>query len=305
MEERSVIIVGGGPAGLMASIYAARAGLSPLLIERGALGGKVRFTERLENFPGFSQGVEGQKLITEMESQARRFGVQFVSADIVMVQTADGCLEVLGNGLGIRAETLIVATGTGPRPLGVPGEDRLRGKGVSYCALSDASLFCHREVAVVGGGDSAVKEALFLSRYADRVYIIHRRDALRAAQVLQREAMNNPKITFVWDSVVTEVLGKDWVEGVKVRNLKTAAEDFLEVSGLVVFIGNQPNSGLVGQLVELDPHGFIVTNEEMRTSHPHIWAAGDVRRKRLRDAVTAVADGALAATVAHGFVRRR
>ncbi|RDV84230.1 NAD(P)/FAD-dependent oxidoreductase [Ammonifex thiophilus] len=305
MEERSIVIVGGGPAGLTAGIYAARVGLRPLLIERGALGGKVRFTERLENFPGFSMGVEGHRLIAEMEGQARRFGVEFTTADIFEVKPIDEHLEVVGNGLRIRAEAVIVATGTGPRPLGVPGEERLRGKGVSYCALSDASLFRHREVAVVGGGDSAVKEALFLARYADRVYVIHRRDTLRAAQVLQEAAMAEPKITFVWDSVVTEVLGSDWVEGVKVKNLKTGEEDCLEVSGLVVFIGNQPNSGLVGQIVELDPHGFILTNEEMRTSHPRILAAGDVRRKRLRDAVTAVADGALAATVAHGIIRHR
>lgn len=305
MEERSIVIVGGGPAGLMAGIYAARVGLRPLLIERGVLGGKVRFTERLENFPGFSAGVEGHKLIAEMEGQARRFGVEFTTADIIEVKPVDEHLEVIGNGLRIQTEAVIVATGTGPRPLGVPGEERLRGKGVSYCALSDASLFRHREVAVVGGGDSAVKEALFLARTASRVYVIHRRDTLRAAQVLQEAAMAEPKITFVWDSVVTEVLGSDWVEGVKVKNLKTGEEDCLEVSGLVVFIGNQPNSGLVGQVVELDPHGFIVTNEEMRTSHPCILAAGDVRRKRLRDAVTAVADGALAATVAHGIIRHR
>lgn len=305
MAAYDVTIVGAGPAGLTAGIYAARSGLRTLLLERGVPGGKVQITERIENYPGFSAGIDGPALVAEMRAQAERFGVEVRRATVTGLHLDGGGFRLDAGGKDITARTVIIATGTGPRPLGVPGEARLEGRGVSYCAVCDADAFRGRDIAVVGGGDSAIKEALFLARYARSVRVIHRRNELRATRILQEQAFATPNLTFVWQAVVAEVTGGDWVDGVVVRNVVSGGLERLPVEGLVVFAGNRPHSRLAENLADLDHLGFIITDEEMATRTPGLFAAGDVRRKSLRDIVTAVADGALAAQSAQKHIIRQ
>ncbi|MDI6709074.1 MAG: FAD-dependent oxidoreductase [Thermoanaerobacterales bacterium] len=305
MENYDVTIVGAGPAGLTAGIYASRSGLRTLLLERAVPGGKVQITERIENYPGFAAGIDGPALISQIKAQAERFGVDIRRANVTGLQPDGGGFRLKAGGEDIAARTVVIATGTGPRPLGVPGEARLEGRGVSYCAVCDADIFRGRDIAVVGGGDSAIKEALYLARYARSVRVIHRRGELRAARVLQERAFATPNLSFVWQTVVAEVTGSDWVDGVVVRNVASGDLDRLPVEGLVVFAGNRPHSRLVENLVDLDHLGFIITDEDMGTRTPGLFAAGDVRRKSLRDIVTAVADGALAALNAQRHIMRQ
>lgn len=308
MDGYDVVIIGAGPAGLASGIYASRAGLRTLLLERAVPGGKVRITERIENYPGFAVGIDGPALIAEMKKQAERFGVTIrrsTVSDLMVDEENRFRLITKKQDENCVAQAVIAATGTGPRPLGVPGESRLEGYGVSYCAVCDAEVFQDRDIAVVGGGDSAIKEAMYLARYARSVQVIHRRNELRATRVLQEQAFATPNLSFVWESVVAEVTGEDWVDGLILQNVKTSDNTRLPVTGLVVFAGNRPHSRLVEKLVDLDHLGFVITDEEMATRTPGLFAAGDVRHKPLRDIVTAVADGALAALKAGKYVLRQ
>lgn len=300
--ERELVIVGGGPAGLAAALYAARAGLDTVLYEEGMPGGKAATTERIENYPGFPDGIGGLELMMNMQAQARRFGARMVNAGVGAIEPGDGHFTLQTGEGRVTARAVILATGVTPRPLNVKGEAEFTGRGISFCATCDGPLFRDRVVAVVGGGDAAVEEALFLSRFARKVYLIHRRDALRATKVLQDRAFAEPKIEFLWHSVVQEVLGGQTVEAVLLRDVRSGETRAVAVDGVFVYIGMEPNSRLVRGLVALDEQGYVITDEEMRTSRPGIFAAGDVRRKTLRQVVTAVADGAIAAVTAGHYL---
>jgi thioredoxin reductase (NADPH) len=302
-EDYDLIILGGGPAGLTAGIYAARARLNTLLVEKGVPGGQAAVTSHIENYPGFPEGVEGPELGRRMQDQAIHFGLNVMAASIAQV-TLEGETKVVHTGHGVfRARALIVACGAQSVPLGVKGELELRGRGVSYCATCDGAFFRDATVAVVGGGDSAIEEAIYLTRFAKEVIIIHRRNALRATRILQDRALANPRIRVEWDSVVEEVVGQNVVQSLVVRNVKTGARSDLAVDGVFVYVGQRPNIEFLGDSLKLDARGYIITNEEMETSAPGIFAAGDVRAKSLRQVITACADGALAAVNADRYLQ--
>jgi len=302
-ERYDLIIIGGGPAGLTAGLYAARARLKALLIERGIPGGQAAVTSHIENYPGFPEGIDGPELGQRMKEQAVHFGLEFLTAEVGSVTLEDN-LKVVHTDQGtLKARALIIATGTQNATLGVPGERELKGRGVSYCATCDGAFFRDKTVAVVGGGDSAIDEALFLTRFVKEAIIIHRRDALRATKILQDRAFANPKIRFQWNSVVEEILGQSTVQGVIVRNVKTGQKATLPVDGIFIYIGLKPNTAFLGDLLRLDERGYIITNEEMETNIPGIFAAGDVRAKSLRQVITACADGAIAAVNADRYLQ--
>lgn len=303
-----VVIVGAGPAGLAAALYAGRARLAAIVVERAAAGGQAGTTHLIENYPGFPEGIPGPDLVQRMEEQARKFGASFLSARATEVSraigTGGGFLVRTTEG-DLRSEAVIVATGTEPVRLGVPGEDRLRGSGVSYCATCDGPFFRDKRVLVVGGGDSALVEALFLARFASRVTVVHRRDALRATRVLQEDALANGKIGFELNAVVDEIVGDRTVEGAILRDTRTGAQKRLDADGVFVAIGSRPDAAFVADLVERDPDGYVVTDDRMRTRTSGLFAAGDVRAKSLRQVVTAVGDGAIAAVEAERHVSER
>ena len=302
MAKYEVIIIGGGPAGLTAGLYTSRAGLKSLLVERGVFGGQIVNAALVENYPGFPQGISGLELGSLMHQQATKYGLEIVTAEVTgiaqgqpySVSTTEGSFE---------AAAIIIAAGSEYRKLGVLGEERLSGHGVSYCATCDGFLFRDREVAVVGGGDTAITDALELTRHAKKVYVIHRRDQLRAGQVLQQRAFAEPKLEFIWSTVVEEVLGDKILEGLKLRNVKTGQQSILEVAGVFVAVGLMPNSQLFFNIVDLDDAGYIITDEMMATSAPGIFAAGDIRRNSARQIASAVGDGVTAAMSAFKYVQ--
>lgn len=297
-----VIILGAGPAGLSAGLYAGRSRLSTLLIEKGQDGGQIAITDEIENYPGqMVEGESGPSLIERMTKQAEKFGVERVS-DTIKEVSLEGDVKVLKSEKAeYQARHVIIATGAHARPIGCKGEREYLGKGVSYCATCDANFFEDFEVYVVGGGDSAVEEALYLTKFARKVTIIHRRDELRAAKSIQEKAFANPKVEFFWDSVVEELYGEDILQGMTVKNLKTGevrkvdADEEDGMFGLFGFIGTVPNSEVFKGIVDMDERGYIKTDEDMHTNIPGVYAAGDVRIKSLRQVVTAAADGAIAA----------
>ncbi|MDD4238720.1 MAG: thioredoxin-disulfide reductase [Desulfotomaculaceae bacterium] len=302
MEMKDIVIIGGGPAGLAAGLYAARAALDTVLIEQGTLGGQAAGTERIENYPGFEEGIGGPELTRRMDVQARRFGLNVVNTNVQkLLRRENGFAVRFGEG-EIITRAVILASGTQPGQLGVKGEAELHGLGVSFCATCDGAFFKGRTVAVVGGGDAAVEEAMFLTRFAEKVYVIHRRGELRATKILQERAKRNPRIEFIWHSVVSEILGAYFVEGLRVKNVQSGAEEEIKVDGVFLYVGTRPNAELVGGLVKLDAQGYVITDEKMATSCPGLFAAGDVRRKILRQVVTAVADGATAAVAAEKYL---
>ncbi len=292
-----VLIIGGGPAGLAAAIYAGRAQLNGVLVEKLSPGGQVLVTDFVENYPGFPEGLTGFELVEKLSQHAQKFGIEIKNAQAGKIKKEKEGFSVsfLDTNEEIKTRTVIIATGARHRKLGIPGEEEFTGKGVSYCATCDGPFFRDQEVAVVGGGDSAVQEAIFLTKFVKKVYLIHRRDELRAVKILQERAFSNPKIEFIWNSVVEEILGKDQVESVKIKNKNTGEVNELKVQGVFIFIGIVPNTSLVSSLVDLDERGFIKTDEWMRTSLKGIYAAGDCRSKPLLQIVTAVAEGATAA----------
>lgn len=296
------VIIGGGPAGLTAALYTARAGLSTALIERGATGGQMATTDQVENYPGFPEGISGAELAMKMEEQARRFGTEFVISEVDRIDL-DGLVKYVRTGdEAVKARTIILATGANPRKLLVPGEDRLRGRGVSYCATCDGAFFRGQDLVVVGGGDAAVEEAIFLTRYATKVTIVHRRDRFRAAKAIQNKALANPKISAVWDTVVEEIVGERAVEKVMTRHVKTGRIGAIPCRGIFVFTGLTPATDFLPLNVKRDSNGYVVTDHRLQTSVPGVFAAGDIRSKDLRQVSTAVGDGALAAMMAEKYL---
>ena len=301
---RKVIIVGSGPAGYTAAIYAARADLSPLVYTGTTYGGQLMVTSEVENFPGFRDPVLGPKLMEEMRTQAERLGATLVQDDVTSVDFKKYPFEVRTAGETQRARSVIVATGANPRRLNLTSEMRLMGHGVSNCAVCDGFFFKGKKLAVVGGGDTAMEEATFLTKFASSVTVIHRRNELRASMAMQREALSNPKISFIWDSVVTEVLGNSRVEGVVLENVKTHERSQVQLDGLFVAIGYDPNTQMFREQLELDGRGYVVVRNETETSVPGVFAAGDVKDFKYRQAVTAAADGCKAALDADDFLKQ-
>ena len=296
-EVRDVIIIGSGPAGYTAALYAARGKLNPLLFEGSVTsGGALMNTTEVENFPGFADGVLGPELMDNIRKQAERFGAELVPEDVTEVDlTATPKVVKVGEDTYL-ARTVIIATGSRYRELGAPGEKRLSGHGVSWCATCDGFFFRESEIAVIGGGDSALEEATFLTRFAKSVTIVHRRDSLRASKIMQDRATSNPKIKFAWDSVVEEVLGEDRVSGLRLRNVKTGAESILPVTGLFVAIGHDPRSELFTGQLPVDAEGYLlVDHPSSRTAIDGVFAAGDVVDHIYRQAVTAAGTGCAAA----------
>jgi thioredoxin reductase (NADPH) len=304
-EIENVVIIGSGPAGWSAAIYTGRADLRPLLITGNELGGQIALTTEVENFPGFEQ-IQGPELVENMQRQAERFGTE-VLIDYVTELDVNGppfTVTTAGGHL-FRTNAVIVATGASPRRLNVPGEERLTGRGVSYCATCDGFFFRGKEVVVVGGGDSALQEALFLTKFASRVRIIHRRDSLRAGATLQRRGRENPKIEFIWNSVVTAINGEQKVEGITLKNVLTGAETALPVDGVFVYVGHLPNNQLVAGKLAMDDQGYLITDKLMRTSVPGIFAAGEIQDHRFKQAATSAGQGVAAAMEVEKYLAER
>jgi len=294
----NLVIIGGGPAGLTAGLYAGRAMLEPILLERLSPGGQVLTTNWVENYPGFPGGVGGFDLMDRMKSQAEEFGLKIISTEVKSIVKESGYFSLQTDSQEFKAKAVILAMGASPKKLHIPGEELLTGKGVSYCATCDGFFYRDQEVAVIGGGDTAIEEALFLTRFCSKVHVIHRRDRLRAIRVLQERAFKEPKIEFIWNTIPLKILGNDQVQGLLLRDLKSQREQELKVQGVFVFIGYAPNIAMVKDLVELDQMGFVITDADMRTSQEGMFAAGDIRAKSLRQISTAVGDGAIAANSA-------
>ncbi len=300
-----VVIIGGGPAGLTAGIYAARSGLKTIILEEKVFGGQIVFSADLENYPGFPEGISGMEIIDKFLEQAKKFEVEISYDGVEKIENDISCKRViLTNKSCITAKTVILATGASADRLGCPGEAKFLGKGVSYCATCDGAFFKGKTVAVVGGGDSALEEALYLANLVKKIYLIHRRDQFRAVKILQDRVKKNNKIEIVFDSVVKEILGDKFVKGVLVENVKTKQQSRLDIDGIFIYIGLTPNSKFVSDLIQTDEYGYIITNEEMETNIPGIFAAGDVRKKSLRQVITACADGAIAASNAQKYIEK-
>lgn len=303
-----LIIIGSGPAGLSAGLYAGRARLDTLIIEKGEAGGQIVTTAEVDNYPGgIVEGETGQTLTERMVEQAKRFDAKKVSDTVLETDLRSDIKKIVGENETYYAKTIIIATGAAPNKLHCPGEDAFLGRGVSYCATCDGSFFTDLEVFVVGGGDTAVEEAVFLTRFARKVTLIHRRDSLRAAKVIQDRAFQNEKISFIWDSAVKSVEGEGLLSTILVENLKTheiteyKADENDGVMGLFVFVGNRPVTELFATQINLED-GYIITDEDMRTNLPGVFAAGDVRKKSLRQVITSAADGAIAAVQAEKYI---
>ncbi len=299
-----VAIVGGGPAGLTAAMYAGRAGLDTVVFERGEVGGQVALTDWVENYPGFPEGIEGPALMERMKEQALKFGAEIILDEIEGLRRAEDGKTLVLTGVDdeYRARTVIVATGSDPRRLGVPGEDTYYGRGVSYCAVCDGHFFKGKRVAVVGGGNSAKTEALYLANLAETVYLIHRRDRFRGERILDERVHARENIDLVLNTVVDEILGDQMVTGVRVRHVKTNETRVIPLEGVFIYIGLIPNSEFLRGFVDLDEQGHVITNEHMETNQPGVYAAGDIRSGSLRQITTSVGDGAIAATRAGEYI---
>ena len=301
-KNYDVIIIGGGPAGLSAGIYASRGGLRTLLIEKGMFGGLIANADLVENYPGFPEGLSGFEIGERMSQQAAKFGLETLAAEVTGVDLLKD-IKTVSTGEGeFSARAVIIAAGAERKRLGVPGEDAFLNRGVSYCATCDGALFKDRVVAIVGGGDSAVEEALFLTRFASKVIIIHRRNQLRASKTAQERAISHKKIELMWDTVVEEIRGDKMVSGMIVRNVKTGVKSTLAVQGVFVYVGQSPNTSYLKGQIPLDDEGNIITDDRMETKMKGVFAAGDIRRNSSRQVITAAGDGATAAISAERFL---
>ena len=305
MTDYDIVIIGSGPAGLTAAIYAGRAMVKTLVIGGRISGGQLMLTTGVENFPGFSNGIQGPNLMEEMRKQAERFGAEIIDEDVDSVDFKRKPLQVTAGGHTYASSAVIIATGSSAKWLGLPSEGKLRGRGVSSCATCDGYFFKEKRVVVVGGGDTALEEALFLTKYATEVLVIHRRDKLRASKIMQSRALANKKIKFVWDSVVEDVLGQERVESIKIRNVKTSELTMLPCNGLFVAIGFTPNTQIFRGQIALDEKGYIVTKQQTSSSAKGVFVAGDVHDYRYRQAVTAAGEGCKAAMDALAYLEEQ
>ena len=298
-----ILILGGGGAGLTAALYTSRAKLSTLLLEKLTPGGQIALTDLVENYPGFPEGITGGEISQRMEDQAKRYGTEVLYEEVTQIEKGKGHFKVkVSSGGEFQGRAVIVATGASYRNLGVSKERELTGHGVSYCATCDGAFFKEKELVVVGGGDSAMQEGLFLTRFATRITVVHRRDKLRASPLLQERASQHPKMKFIWDTVVTEIIGEKKVEAVRLKNLKTEKVQDFKTDGVFVFIGHDPNTGFLKGLVEFDEKGYVRTNDELRTSVPGIFACGEVRAGAVKQLVSCCGEGCEAALAAQAYL---
>jgi thioredoxin reductase (NADPH) len=290
-----VIIVGAGPAGLTAGIYAARGGLKVAIVELAMPGGQAASTENIENYPGFPKGINGYELMNSFHQQALAFGVEFIFEEVQKLQLRETIKKIQTDGQVLEAQAVIVAAGSKPRLLGVPGEEAFKGRGVSYCATCDGAFFRGKKVVVVGGGDAAIEEGVYLTKFAEQVTIIHRREGFRASQIAIKRAKDNPKIRFELNAVVEEILGLDRVEGVRIHEVLSGVTREIPADGVFIYVGTDPNAQFIPEEIETDDRGYILTNHLLQTNIQGVYAAGDIRNTPLRQVATAVGDGALAA----------
>ncbi len=300
--DYDVVIVGGGPAGLTAGLYSARDRLNTLLIEMGLIGGQIVNAELVDNYPGFPEGISGYELAQLMHQQATKYGLNTMLAEATALDLQGEQKVVKTTEGDFTAKVVLITGGSERQKLGIPGEDTFTGTGVSYCATCDAAFFRELRVAVVGGGNAAITEAIHLTEFASKVVVIHRRDQLRASRVLQEKAFSEPKIEFIWNSVVEEIEGEDLVKRIKLRNVITGEKSALEVGGVFISVGLRPNVDYLNDILPLDPTSHIITNERMETEIPGVFGAGDIRHDSVRQAITAAGDGATAAIYARRFI---
>ncbi len=299
-----IAIIGAGPAGLTAALYAARGGMNTVVIEKSVPGGQAATTAWIENFPGFPHGISGSDLMINFHKQASQYGAELLMGEVIGAELAGDTKKIEIPGKIIEAKSVIIATGAQPRKLAVPGEKEFIGRGVSYCATCDGAFFKNKKIAVIGGGDSAVEEAIYLTKFADEVQIIHRRDELRAAKLLKERAKENPKIKFLWNTIVTNINGSEKVESLTLKNVQTNQETQEKFDGVFVFVGNTPHTAWITG-VGINEKGYIKTDETLKTNISGVFAAGDVREKFLRQVSTAVGDGAIAAMSAEKYLAEK
>ncbi|MCB9800285.1 MAG: thioredoxin-disulfide reductase [Candidatus Omnitrophica bacterium] len=302
MQKVDVVIIGGGGAGLTAALYTSRAKLSTILFEKLTPGGQIALTDLVENYPGFPEGIMGPEISMKMEEQAKKYGTQIMYKQVTEILKTQSGFEVKTSDETYQSQTIILATGASFRMLNIPGEKELTGKGVSYCATCDGAFFKGKEIVVVGGGDSALQEGLFLTRFATKVTIIHRRDQLRASAILQERAKSNSKIEFIWDTVIEKINGAQKVEGVTLKNVKTGETKEFVTDGIFIFIGHDPNSSFLKGFVETDEKGYVLTNNSVKTSVPGVFAAGEIRLGATKQLVAACGEGCEAALAAQEFI---
>ncbi|MDD4923362.1 MAG: thioredoxin-disulfide reductase [Dehalococcoidales bacterium] len=300
-----VIIIGGGPAGLTAGLYTSRNKLSTLLIEKGIIGGNINEAEKVDNYPGFPKGISGLELTSLMHEQALLYGTEVINDDVTNIKIADKVKTVTTSQGEFSTKALIIAGGSERQKLNVPGEKGFTGRGVSYCATCDAPFCRDKTVAIVGGGNAALYEALHIAKFASKVYIIHRRDQLRATPVVQDKVFAEPKIEFIWNTVVTEVQGETFVHKLKLADVSTGKESFLEIDGVFVAIGLVPNTSYLKDIVDMDEKGSVIVNGKMETTVPGIYAAGDIRANSIRQVIAAAGDGAVAAVTAANYIENQ
>ena len=301
-KEYEVIIIGGGPAGLTAGLYAARARLNSLIIEKGVVGGQITDAERVDNYPGFPEGISGSELSELMHQQATKYGLKTLIAEVTGLEPQEKQKVVRTTEGNFVAKAVIIAGGSNRQKLGIPGEKKFTGKGVSYCATCDAFFFQDKLVAVVGGGNAAITEALHLVKFASKVTVIHRRDHLRATPILQEKAFSEPKIEFLWDTVIEAIEGGNFVERIRLHQVKTGEKSALKVAGIFVSVGLKPDTDYLKGVLPLSEAGYIITNDRLETEIPGIFAAGDIRYNSPRQVITAAGDGATAAIYAEKFI---
>lgn len=306
MQKEKVIIMGSGPAGLTAALYMARADLAPLIISGNQLGGQISITNEVENYPGFPEGTTGPELVDLMQKHAERFGARVTIDEVTEVDLTQGSpFKLKTHGEEYESDSVIVTVGASPKRLGIPGEEEFIGRGVSFCATCDGFFFRDKEVLVVGGGDSAMEESIFLTKFANRVRVVHRRDELRAGETLKKRALNNEKIEFVWDTILEEISGNGKVEKVIARNVKSHETEELVTDGVFIFIGHYPNSDLFKGQLGLDETGYLVTDDRKMTSVPGVFAAGEIQDSVFRQISTSVGQGAAAAMMAERWLEEQ